>query len=90
MDVELKVIMGKEEKDKYLLFKKIEQWKLCDETKKANTAKRHLAAADKTQSNKLTKREALWVAKQVGLRKVKNRDRREPWWKRQIELILRI
>lgn len=45
-----------------MLFKKIEQWKLCDETKKANTAKRHLAAADKTQSNKLTKGEALWVA----------------------------
>ena len=85
MVVELKVLMGKEEKDEYRLLKKVEQWKLCDETKKANAAKRHLVTDDKTQSNKLTKEVTLWVVKQVRLTKVKNGDRREPWRKRQIE-----
>ena len=31
---------------------------------------------------------ALWVAKEVGMRKDKRGEKYEPWWKRRIEMIL--
>ena len=38
-----------------------------------------------TQTNKLAMAAALWVAKEVEVKKGKRGEKKEPWWKRRIE-----
>ena len=82
---ELKALMMRNETEEYLTFNKVDQRKLRDVTKKINAVIRHIETYDVTQTNKLTMAAALWVAKEVGMKKGKIGENKEPWWKRRIE-----
>ena len=55
------------ETEEYLPFKKVDQRKLRDVTKKVNTVIRHLVTDDLTQINKLTMAAVLSVGKVGGM-----------------------
>ena len=67
------------ETDEYLPFKKVDQRKLRDVTKKVNAVIRHIETDDVTQTNKLATAAAIWVAKEVGVKKGKIGKKKEPW-----------
>ena len=56
-----------------------------DVTKKVNAVIRHIKTNNVTQTNKLAMAAALWVAKEIGVKKGKRGKKKEPWWKRRIE-----
>ena len=66
---ELKALMIRNQTEEYLHFKKVDQGKLKDVTKKVNAV---MAAA-------------LWVSKEFGEKKDKIGGKKEPWLKRRIE-----
>ena len=82
---QLKALIIRNETEVYLPFKKVDQRKLRDVTKKVNAVIRHIETDDVTQTNKLAMAAALWVAKEVGVKKGKIGEKKEPWWKRRIE-----
>ena len=82
---ELKALMIRNETEEYLLFNKVDQRKLRDVTKKVNTVIGHIETDDVTQTSKLTMTAVLWVAKEVGVKRGKIGEKKEPWWKRTIE-----
>ena len=55
--------------EKYLPFKKVDQRKLRDKTKKVNAVIRHTETDDVTQTNKFAMAATLWVAKEAGVKK---------------------
>ena len=67
------------ETDEYLPFKKVDQRKLRDVTKKVNAVIRHIETDDVTQTNKLATAAVIWVAKEVGVKKGKIGKKKEPW-----------
>ena len=81
---ELKALMIRNETEEYLHFKKVDQRKLRDVTKKLNAMIRHIET-DVTQTTKLAMAAAHWIAKEVGVKKSKIGEKKEPWWKRRIE-----
>ena len=82
---ELKTLMIRNETEEYLPFKKVVQRKLRDVTKKVNAVIRHIETDDVTQTNKLAMAAALWVTKEVGMKKGKIGEHKEPWWKKRAE-----
>ena len=70
------------ETEEYLPFKKVDQRKLRDITKKVNAVIRHIETDDVAQTHKLAMEAALYVAIEVGVKKGKRREKKEPWWKR--------
>ena len=82
---ELKALMIRNEAEEYLPFKKVDQRKLRDVTKKVNGVMGHIETDDVTQTNKLTMVAARWGAKEVGARKGRIGEKKESWWKRRIE-----
>ena len=56
---ELKTLMIRNETEEYLLFKKVDQRKMRDVTKKVNAVIRHIETDDVTQTNKLAMAAAL-------------------------------
>ena len=62
---ELKALMIKNETEEYLLFKKADQRKFSDVTKKVNAVIIHNETDDLTETNKLAMAVAPWVAKDV-------------------------
>ena len=78
---ELKSLMIRNETEEYLTFKKVDQRKLRDVTKKVNAMIRHTKTDDVTRTNKLAMAATLWVAK-VGVKKDKMGEKKEPGWKR--------
>ena len=46
---------------------------------------RNIGKNDVTQTSKLGMAAALWIAKEVGIKKGKIGEKKEPWWKRRIE-----
>ena len=65
-------------KQKSIPFKKVDQRKLRDATKKVNAVIRHIETDDITQMKKLPMAEALWVAREVGVKKGKRGEKKEP------------
>ena len=53
-----------------------------DITKKVNAVIRHIETDDVAQTHKLAMEAALYVAIEVGVKKGKRREKKEPWWKR--------
>ena len=80
---ELKTLMIRNETEEYLPFKKVVQRKLRDVTQKVNAVIRHFETDDVTQTNKLAMAAALWVTKEVGVKKGKIGEHKEPWWKKK-------
>ena len=69
--------MIRNETEEYLPFKKLHQRKLGDVTKKVNAVIRHTETDDVMQTNKLAMAAALWVAKEVGVKKGKIGEKKE-------------
>ena len=82
---ELKALMITNKTQVNLPFKKVDQRKLREVTKKVNEVIRHIKIDDVTQTNKLAMAAAFWVAKEVGVKKGKIGEKKEPWWKKRIE-----
>ena len=82
--------MRKEEPSDQRLFKKVDQRKLCDETRKSNAALKHFLTSYITQSNELTKAVTLWVAKQVRLRKTKKGEKESHSGKYKVKMTIRL
>ncbi|XP_063595812.1 uncharacterized protein LOC134772704 [Penaeus indicus] len=82
---EVKGLMAQGVTNDNIMFKKVDQKRLSEETLKVNGAIKHLVTADITQTNNLIKAASLWVAKQLGLKTVKKEKKQDPWWKRRIE-----
>ena len=78
---EVKGLMAQRETNDNIMFKKVDQKRLSEETLKVNGAIKHLVTADITQTNNLIKAASLWVAKQLGLKAVKKGKKQDPWWK---------
>ena len=79
---ELKALMTRNETEEYLPFKKVDQKKLRAVTKKVNAVIRHIETDDVIQTNKLSMIAVFWVAKEVGVKKGKTREKKETWWRR--------
>ena len=77
--------MIRNETEKYLPFKKVDQRKLRDVTKKVNAVMRYIETDGVTETSKLAMSAALQVAKVVGVKKGKIGEKKEPWWKSRIE-----
>ena len=82
---ELKALMITNKTQVNLPFKKVDQRKLSEVTKKVNEVIRHIKIDNVTQTNKLAMAAAFWVAKEVGVKKGKIGEKKEPWWKKRIE-----
>ena len=76
--------MIRNEAEEYLPFKKVDQRRLRDTTRKVNAVIRHIEADDNSnkQTKKLTITATFWVAKEVGAKKGKRGEKKEPWWKK--------
>ena len=85
---ELKALMITNKTQVNLPFKKVDQRKLREVTKKVNEVIRHIKIDDVTQTNKLAMAAAFWVAKEVGVKKGKIGEKKEPWWKKRIESVI--
>ena len=55
------------ETEEYPPFKKVDQRKLRDVTKRVNVVLRHIETDDVTQTNKLAVAATLWVTKEVAV-----------------------
>ena len=75
----LKALMIRDETEEYLHFKKVDQRKMKDVTENVNAVIRYTETDDVTQTNKHTMAAALYVAKEVGVKKGKIREINEPW-----------
>ena len=82
---EPEALMIRNETEEYLPFKKVDQRKVRNITKKVNALTRHIETDDVTQTNKLAMAAALWPAKEAGVKKGKIGVKKGPWWKRRIE-----
>ena len=77
--------MIRNETEEYLLFKTVDQRKLRGVTEKVKSEIRHNETDHVTQTNKLAMAATIWVTKEVGVKKDKIGQKKEPWWKRRIE-----
>ena len=68
---EPEALMIRNETEEYLPFKKVDQRKMRNITKKVNALTRHIETDDVTQTNKLAMAAALWAAKEAGVKKGK-------------------
>ena len=82
---ELKALIISNETEEYQPFKKVDQRKLRYVTKKVNAVIRYIETDGVTQTNKLAMAAALWIAKEVGVKKGKRGEKKEPSWKIRIE-----
>ena len=71
--------MIRNETEEYLLFKIVDQRKLRDVTVKVKSVIRHTETDDVTQTNKLAMAAAIWVTKEVGVKKDKIGQKKQPW-----------
>ena len=76
---ELKALMIRNETEEYLPFKKVDQKKLKDVTKKVNAVIKHIKIDGVTQTNKTGMALARLVAKVVGVKKDKKVEKKELW-----------
>jgi len=58
---------------------------LNEATRIVNKATKHIMTRDITETNNPIKATSIWVAKQLGLKKLVGWKKVEPWWKRRTE-----
>ena len=83
----LKALVIRNETEEHLLFKKVDQRKLRDVTKKVNAVIKHTETDDITQTKKLAMVADLWVAKEVGMRKSKEERKISHGGKEELKVI---
>ena len=85
---ELKVLTIRNETEEYLPFKKVDQRKLKIVNKKKNKVVRHIEIDDVTQANNFSMAAALWVAKEVGVKKDEIGKKKSLGRKEELKVIL--
>ena len=85
---ELKVLTIRNETEEYLPFKKVDQRKLKIVNKKKNKVVRHIEIDDVTQANNFSMAAALWVAKEVGVKKDEIGKKKSVGGKEELKVIL--
>ena len=76
------------ETEEYLPFKKVDQRKLKIVNKKKNKVVRHIEIDDVTQANNFSMAAALWVAKEVGVKKDEIGKKKSVGGKEELKVIL--
>ena len=76
------------ETEEYLPFKKVNQRKLKIVNKKKNKVVRHIEIDDVTQANNFSMAAALWVAKEVGVKKDEIGKKKSVGGKEELKVIL--
>ena len=76
------------EAEEYLPFKKVDQRKLKIVNKKKNKVVRHIEIDDVTQANNFSMAAALWVAKEVGVKKDEIGKKKSVGGKEELKVIL--
>ena len=76
------------ETEEYLPFKKVDQRKLKIVNKKKNKVVRHIEIDDVTQANNFSMAAALWVAKEVGVKKDEIAKKKSVGGKEELKVIL--
>ena len=84
---ELIALMIRHETEEQLPFKKVDQRKLKDVTKKMNAVIIHIEI-DITQTKKIAMTAALWFAKEVGVTKAKKQRKKSHGGKEGLKVIL--
>ena len=85
---ELKVLTIRNETEEYLPFKKVDQRKLKTVNKKKYKVVRHIEIDDVTQANNCSMAAALWVAKEVGVKKDEIGKKKSLGRKEELKVIL--
>ena len=81
---ELKVLMIRNEREEYLPFKKVDQRKLRDVTRKVNAVIRHIEI-NRYNSNKQTCYGSSPLGCERSWSEERQKRKKKPWWKRRIE-----
>ena len=67
------------------MFKKVNKKMLRLATEKVNLAIKFIDTSNITQTNDLIRAESVWVAEELGLKRIAWREKNEPKWKRRIQ-----
>ena len=81
---ELKALMIRNETEKYLPFKKVDERKLRDVTKKVNAVIRHIETDDVTQTNKQTNKQTCHDSNPLGCKRSWSQERQKRREKRAV------
>ena len=81
----LREIMREKKTAEGLFFKKVDKSRLKIQVQKVNQVIHNIPTRNITETNDLIRAATVWVAEQLGIKKVEFREKREPWWKRRIE-----
>ena len=82
---QLKEIMAEGRTTEGIMFKKVDKKTLRCKTEEVNGAIKFMKTSNITQTNSLIRAAGVWVAEQLGLKKITFRKKNEPRWKRRIE-----
>ena len=83
---QIKEIMKEGKTSNGIMFKKVNKKVLKDQTERVNEAIKYFRSKSITETNNLAQAASVWVAEQIGLKKVVHRKKKnEPRWKRRIE-----
>ena len=81
----LKEILAERKTCQGIIFKKVGRKLLKVQAERVNEALKYLESKSITETNNLIVAASVWVAEQLGLKKVEHRKKYEPFWKRRIE-----
>ena len=82
---QLKELMAEGRTTEGIMFKNVDKKTLRCKTEEVNRVVKFMKTSNITQTNDLIKAAGVWVAEQLGLKKITYRNRNEPRWKRRIE-----
>ena len=82
---QLTEIMAEGRTTEGIMFKKVDRKTLRCKTEEVNGAIKFMKTSNITQTNSLIRAASVWVAEQLGLKKITFRKKNEPRWKRRIE-----
>ena len=81
----LKEILAERKTCQGIIFKKVGRKLLKVQAERVNEALKYLESKSITETNNLIVAASVWVAEQLGLKKVEHRKKYEPFWKQRIE-----
>ena len=82
---QLTEIMAEGRTTEGIMFKKVDKKTLRCKTEEVNGAIKFMKTSNITQTNSQIRAAGVWVAEQLGLKKITFRKKNEPRWKRRIE-----
>ena len=82
---QLKELMAKGRTTEGIMFKNVDKKTLRCKTEEVNRVVKLMKTSNITKTNDLIRAAGVWVAEQLGLKKITYRKKNEPRWKRRIE-----